>query len=72
MPHVTVNFPEGLDELFEQWARTTGLCIQLVGVGRGTNDFRFDADQNGQAVLEAFAAYVADIISGAEISHNRN
>ena len=68
MTRVTVTFPEGLDELFEQWARTTGLSIDLVGTNRGTSDFEFNTDKNAQAVLKAFAAYVADIINGAEIS----
>ena len=68
MIRVTASFPEGLDELFEQWARTTGLSIDLVGTDRGISAFEFDADWNAQAVLKAFAAYVTDIIEGAEIS----
>ena len=68
MIRVTVSFPEGLDELFEQWARTTGLYIDLIGTNRGTSDFEFNADKNAQAVLKAFAGYVTDMINGAEIS----
>jgi hypothetical protein len=67
MTRVTVTFPEGLDELFEQWARTTGLNIDLVRTDRGASDFEFNADKNAQAVLRTFAAYVIDIINGAEI-----
>ena len=66
MTRVTVTFPEGLDELFEQWARTAGLYIDLIGTNRGTSDFEFNADKDDQAVLKAFAAHVTDIINGAE------
>ena len=68
MTRVTVPFPEALDELFERWARTTGLYIDLVGTNRGASDFEFNADKNAQAVLKAFAAHVTDIINGAETS----
>ena len=68
MTRVTVTFPEGLDELFEQWARPAGLDVDLVGTNRGTSDFEFNADKDAQAVLKAFAAHVTDIINGAETS----
>ena len=68
MTRVTVTFPEGFDELFERWARTTGLYIDLVGTNRGASDFEFNADKNAHAVLKAFAAYITDIINGAETS----
>jgi hypothetical protein len=66
---VTVSFPLGLDELFEEWARQTGLQTELVGTSWGRSAFEFEADRNARAVLKASATYVTHIIDGAEISN---